>query len=146
MVPSLQLTLMFVEDMQERLDGGMPFDNRHVVYTGFDWTPEEEADLNARVPRYDPDPWAVRYFTFHYEPSGELSIPLVSIRVPWGQVPSQYWAYADRLSRTGSSDQYSEWAIPTHEQEDLRQNMGTALRALVAWIETGARPTWPTTP
>ena len=137
--------LVLYDDAMTR-GGGIPSDNQAVVYRAYGWSAEDEADLNARVPRYHADPLAVRYWTFHYEPSGSLEIPLISIRGPWGMVPSQSWAYADRLNRTGSTDLYSEWAIPTHEQNDLRQNMGTALRALVAWIETGVRPTWPTSP
>jgi hypothetical protein len=138
--------LVHGEDDRTRGGGGTPCDNRHVVYRGEGWSAEDEADLNARVPRYASDPLAERYWTLHYEPSGALEIPLVSIRSPWGQVPSHYWAYADRLNRSGGADLYSEWAIPSHQQEDLRQNMSTALRALVAWIDTGNRPAWPATP
>jgi hypothetical protein len=134
------------DDVLTRGDGAFAGDNQHVLYRGEGWSVEEIVDLNARVPRYTSDPLAARYWTLHYEPSGALEIPLVAIRGPWGQVPSQYWAYADRLNRAGGADLYSEWAIPTHEQEDLRQNAAAALRALVAWIETGARPTWPTNP
>ena len=137
--------LVLYGDGMER-GGGIPSDNQAVVYRGEGWSAEDEAELNAKVPRYVSDPLAVRYWTFHYEPSGALAIPVVSIRLPWGKVPSQYWAYADRLTRTGSTDFYSEWAIASHEQVNLRENMGTALRALVAWVETGARPTWLTSP
>jgi hypothetical protein len=138
--------LVLGEDLRTRGGGRCAGDNQHTVYRGAGWSPQEEAELNARIARQTGDAMAIRYWTFHYEPSGALAIPLVSIRGPLWQAPSQYWAYADRLSRTGSTDLYSEWAMPTHEPEDLGQNMGTALRALVAWIETGARPTWPTTP
>jgi pimeloyl-ACP methyl ester carboxylesterase len=138
--------LVLGADVRERGGGRCAGDNQHAVYRGAGWSPEEEADLNARVPRQAGDALAQRYWTFHYQPSGALEIPLVSIRGPWGQVPSQHWAYADRLSRSGGNDFYSEWALQSHEQEDLRQNMGTALRALLEWIETGVRPVWPTMP
>ncbi len=138
--------LVLGADIRERGGGRCAGDNQHAVYRGTGWSPEGEADLNARVPRQAGDAPTQRCWTFHYEPSGALEIPLVTIRNPWGQVPAQYWAYADRLSRSGGTDLYSEWAIASHEQVNLRENMGTALRALVAWIETGARPTWPTSP
>jgi hypothetical protein len=138
--------LVLGEDLRTRGGGGIPSGNQHVLYRGEGWSVEEIVDLNARVPRYASDPLAERYWTLHYEPSGALEIPLVAIRGPSAQVPSHYWAYADRLNRAGGADLYSEWAIPTHEQEDLRQNSAAALRALVAWIETGTRPAWPPNP
>jgi hypothetical protein len=149
MLPSLQLTLMFVQDMRERLQGGVPFDNRHTVYTGFDLSAEEEADLNARVPRYDADDWAVRYFTFFYEPSGELQLPLVSIRVSHNpMVPIQLgWAYDQAVARAGATDLHSVWLIERYGHNTLTaQEFATALLALTEWVETGTRPIWPTMP
>jgi hypothetical protein len=146
LVTQMWYYLVLYDDVLTRGGGAFAGDNEHVLYRGEGWSVEEIVDLNARVPRFAADPLAERYWTFHYEPSGALEIPLVSIRGPWGQVPSQYWAYADRLNRSGGADLYSEWAIPSHEQVDLRQNVGTALRALIAWLETGMRPTWPTAP
>ena len=149
MLPSLQLTLMFVEDMQDRLQNGMAFDNRHVVYAGFDMTAEEEANLNARVPRYDADRWTVRYFTFFYEPSGELQVPLVSIRVSHNpMVPIELgWAHDQAIARAGATDLHSVWLIERYGHNTLTaQEFATALRALVDWVETGTRPTWPTAP
>ena len=138
--------LVLGEDVRTRGGGGIPSSNQGVVYRGEGWSAEDEADLNARVPRYASDPLAERYWTLHYEPSGALEIPLVSIRSPWAQLPLHYWAYADRLNRSGGAGFYSEWAVANDEQDNLRQNMGTALRALVAWIDTGTRPAWPTNP
>ncbi len=138
--------LVLYGDVQARGAGAFATDNRHVVYRGEGWSPEEEADLNARVPRFEADPMAVRYWTFHYEPSGALQVPLVSVRSPWGQLPESERAYADRVDRSGASELYSDWYLPTHEQNDLRANMGTALLGLVEWLETGVRPTWPTVP
>ncbi len=137
--------LVMGEDVRTRGGGAYAGDNRHVVYRGEGWSPEDEADLNARVPRYEADPMAVRYWTFHYEPSGALQIPLVSIMAPGGS-PQSLWAYADRVNRSGASELFSHWPIPTREQAILRQNMATALVGLVDWLETGVPPTWPMVP
>ena len=135
--------LVGIEDMRTQGGGALPFDNQHVVYRGEDWSPEDLADLNARVPRHTADPLAVRHWTFYYEPSGALQIPLVSIRTPWGQYPEHAWTYADRVTRSGASEMYSVWHIPTFL---VGETYAAALRALVDWVETGVRPTWPTAP
>ena len=144
----MSLYLLNVDDGLARGAGGFPFDNRHFAYTGFDWTAEEEADLNARVPRVEADPWAVRYWTFHYEPSGDLEIPVVSIMATHDPiVPLVHeWSYAQNAARTGSSEHYSAWMIPRYGHFATPQEYATALLALVEWVETGTRPTWPTMP
>jgi pimeloyl-ACP methyl ester carboxylesterase len=138
--------LVLYDDVLARGGGAFAGDNQHVVYRGEGWSPEDLADLNARVPRYAADAMAVRYWTFHYEPSGALQVPLVSIRPPWGAYPEHAWAYADRVNRAGVNEMYSDWHIASDEQFVPRQNMATALLALVDWVETGTRPTWPTAP
>ncbi|MFN2323551.1 MAG: hypothetical protein ABR510_11405, partial [Trueperaceae bacterium] len=89
---------------------------RHFAYTGFDWTAEEDSDLNARVPRIEADPWAVRYWTFNYTPSGDLEIPIVGIVATHDPIVPivNEWAYAQNVARTGSSELYSTWIIPRY--------------------------------
>ena len=142
----LSAYLINLDDYSAR-GGGMVLDNRHFQYTGFGWTAEEEADLNARVPRLEADPWAVRYWTFNYLPSGELQIPVVSVVNSHDPAePVSEWAYAQNVARTGSNDLYSTWPIPRYGHFTTPQEYATALRALVDWAETGVRPTWPTAP
>jgi len=140
--------LLTIDDMRELGRGGFSFDNRHVVYTGFGWTAEDEADLNARVARFDPDPWALRYVTFHYEPSGELRIPLVSLRGTHDPLISaaNERAYARTVERAGANEMLSSWLIERYGHVTTPQEVATALLALVDWVETGVRPTWPTSP
>jgi hypothetical protein len=135
--------LVAVDDVRTRGGDGLPFDNQHVVYRGEGWSPEDEADLNARVPRHAADRQAVRYWTFYYEPSGALQVPLVSIRTPWGQYPEHAWTYDDRVSRSGANDLYSVWHIPKFV---VGETYATALLALVEWVDRGVRPTWPPAP
>jgi pimeloyl-ACP methyl ester carboxylesterase len=132
-------------DDQRTRGGGMLFDNQHVTYTGPDWASEEEADLNARVTRISADPWVARYWTFHYEPSGELEIPLVSVVPSHDPIAPMVheWSYAQNVARTGSSHLYSTWVIPRYGHFTTPQEYATALLALVDWVDTGVRPTWP---
>lgn len=142
----LALYAFTIDDIRERGRGGIVFDNRHEAYTGFGWTAEAEADLNARVARFDADPWALRYWTFHYEPSGELEIPLVSFRTthdPSVNVAHE-WLIARALERTGASDLHASWLIERYGHGTTPQEFATALLGLVEWVETGVRPTWPT--
>jgi pimeloyl-ACP methyl ester carboxylesterase len=138
--------LIYLDDYRAR--GGVAvLDNRHFEYTGFGWTAEEEADLNAGVARLEAEPWAVRYWTFHYLPSGELRIPVVSVASSHDPAePVSEWAYAQSVARTGSSDLYSAWVIPRYGHVTTPEEYATALLALVDWVETGVRPTWPTSP
>jgi len=140
------VALVLGEDALERGGGAYAGDNQHTVYRGEGWSPEDEADLNARVPRHEGDPMAIRYWTFHYEPSGALQVPLVTIRSPWGHVPAHFWTYADRVNRSGANDLYSDWPLARQDQLVIHQNMATALLGLAEWVETGARPTWPSAP
>ncbi len=141
------MALLNFDDYRTR-GGGLAFDNQHVTYTGPDWTSEEEAELNARVTRLSADPWAERYWTFHYEPSGELEIPLVSVVASHDPIAPMVheWSYAQNVARTGSSDRYGTWVIPRYGHYVTAQEYATALLALVDWAETGVRPTWPTAP
>jgi pimeloyl-ACP methyl ester carboxylesterase len=142
----LALYLFTVDDIRERGRGGFAFGNRHEAYDGFDWTAEAEADLNARVARFDADPWALRYWTFNYEPSGELEIPLVSFRTTHDTSVSvaHEWLIARALERTGASDLHATWLIERYGHGTTPQEFATALLGLVEWVETGVRPTWPT--
>jgi len=141
------MVLLNLDDYRTR-GGGMAFDNQHVTYTGPEWGPEQETDLNARVTRLSADPWAARYWTFHYEPSGELEIPVVSVAASHDPVAPivHTWSYAQTVARTGSSEQYSAWVIPRYGHFTTSEEYATALLALVDWVETGVRPTWPTSP
>jgi len=141
--------LFTLDDFRARSGGSARIlDNRLIEYTGFGWTAEEEADLNARVLRIEADPWAVRYWTFNYTPSGELRIPLVNLvgsHDPLEPIVSE-WTYAQNVARAGSSAWYSAWVTPRYGHFPTPQEYETAHLALVDWVETGVRPTWPTSP
>lgn len=55
--------------------GGQPYGNRGRFYLGStnDWR------LNRRIPRFNADPAAVAEMTAHYQTSGDLTVPLVTL-------------------------------------------------------------------
>jgi hypothetical protein len=135
-----------LDDWRSR-GGGHAQGNMGVAYTSPDMTADDLADLNARVARFEADPLAARYWTFYYQPSGDLKIPLVSLRPAYDSDGSiiHEWAYARALARYGAEDWFSNY-LPDRYGMITPEDMATAFRGLVDWVETGERPTWPTAP
>ena len=68
--------------MLERTHGQTPIDNHDPVYTGA-LPPEVLAMLNAAAQRYERTPHAEGVVERHYEPSGRLAIPMISMHDRW---------------------------------------------------------------
>ena len=134
---------IFIDDLRDRGDG-LVFDNHQTVYSGADWTAEDEAALNERVARIEASQAAVRYWTTYYQPSGELRIPLLSLRPSWDYNGGiiHVWAYGQAVEGAGAQDSYTSWLIDDIGPREAAE----ALRALVEWAETGVRPAQPTVP
>jgi hypothetical protein len=143
---SMNIWLLNVDAWRDR-GGGVPYTNQDVVYASSDMTAEESADVNARVARVDADPWAVRYWTFYYHPSGDLKVPLVSVRPAHGAFSSVYhdWMYAQTVVRHGAEELFSSYPCAGYDMI-TPQDTATAFSGLVEWVRTGVRPTWPATP
>ncbi len=88
--------------------GGQPFDNRHRVYTGSD----SDSLINFLVQRFSADPAALAEIQAHYQTSGKLSRPLVSIHNSGDPiVPSWHETiYLGKVTSTG--DLMNFYAIP----------------------------------
>lgn len=82
--------------------GGMPFDNLNRVYRGS----ADDARLNALVARRGADRPALVEMAAHYETSGVLTRPLVTLHNQWDpQVPAwQEFLYANKVMAAGSAD------------------------------------------
>lgn len=72
-------------DAQAKL-GGQPFDNQERVYAGS----LDDAALNAGAARFSAAPAALQEITTHYQTSGELSIPLITMHTT-GDPVVPYW-------------------------------------------------------
>ena len=66
--------------------GGQPFDNMHRVYRGSD----NDVTLNLRVQRFAADPFALAEIERHYQTSGHLASPLVTLHTS-GDPFVPYW-------------------------------------------------------
>jgi hypothetical protein len=80
--------------------GGQPFDNRHRDYTGSD----NDFLLNFLVQRFSADSTALAEIQAHYQTSGKLSRPLVSMHTT-GDHLVPYWhetVYLGKVTSTGS--------------------------------------------
>jgi pimeloyl-ACP methyl ester carboxylesterase len=62
--------------------GGQPFDNLDRLYAGSD----DDAALNAGVARFGADQAALDEMAAHYTPSGQLSVPLVTLHTTGDEV------------------------------------------------------------
>jgi uncharacterized repeat protein (TIGR01451 family) len=85
--------------------GGQPFDNLNRDYTGS----ADDARLNAQVQRYSADPAAVAAMEAYYQPTGRLSVPLVTIHTTMDEIVPYLHEplYRDRVVanyRTGFHD------------------------------------------
>ena len=128
---------------------GMPWDIREYVFTGFGWTAEEEADLNAELSRFEPDFSGIDYWTAYYEPTGRLEIPVVAVFASHDPIVTivNAWAYQQAVDEAGAGDLYSAWVIDRYGHGTITApEIAAAFRGLIDWAETGERPTWPTTP
>lgn len=79
--------------------GASPFDNQDTVYTGSD----DDAALNAAVPRYTADPDA-RAALADYDTGGDLTVPLVTLHTTLDPVVP-FWhdaLYAAKVSAAGA--------------------------------------------
>ncbi len=66
--------------------GGQPFDNHNRVYSGS----LNDADLNRKVARFTADPAAALQIAFHYQTSGKLQRPAVTLHTT-GDPIIPYW-------------------------------------------------------
>lgn len=101
--------------------GGQPFDNSTKVYVGSD----DDVALNANVARYTAEATAVAELNTHYQTSGVLTAPLVTLHttgdpvVPYWHAP-QYTAktiFADNIALHShmSAERYGHCAFTSNE-------------------------------
>ncbi|MFO7692353.1 MAG: alpha/beta hydrolase [Vicinamibacterales bacterium] len=135
-----------VEDVLARGGGGIAFDNTATVYTFVDPATGIDASdgLNAAVLRISGDPQAMRYWDRHYQPSGDLQVPLVALHtthdpdVPYphvlvyehllaGPAGAADWLRVDTVEAYG----HCNFSVP---------DLAGAFGALRARVETGWWP------
>ena len=82
---ALSYNVMATNDAVQKL-GGQPFDNHNRVYAGS----ANDAQLNQQVQRFTADAAALQDIDLHYQTTGQLTVPLVTLHTTLDQqVP--YW-------------------------------------------------------
>lgn len=85
LVQLLWFNVFAAGDAVEKL-GGQPFDNEHRWYSGSD----HDWKLNRKVERFEAEPAAVSKIEAHYQTSGDLDVPLVTMHTLQDSVVP-YW-------------------------------------------------------
>jgi pimeloyl-ACP methyl ester carboxylesterase len=92
--------------------GGQPFDNQGRVYSGSN----DDVRLNDDVDRFSADPAALDEIAAHYQTTGQLEVPLVTLHtigdeiVPYRHVTQ----YLGKTQAAGNSELHSHFEIKRH--------------------------------
>jgi pimeloyl-ACP methyl ester carboxylesterase len=134
-------------DGMDRTQGHMPYDNHDALYTSPVVPAAVLQVINGGIARYTATPDANAYMRHHYEPSGTLQRPLLTIHaeqdplVPWGHegiLLTQVTA-AGNLGNLSQSH-YDRFG---HTEAFTDAEVAIAFDALVSWVNTGVKPTDP---
>ncbi|MBX7256511.1 MAG: prolyl oligopeptidase family serine peptidase [Candidatus Hydrogenedentes bacterium] len=100
--------------------GGLPFDNQSRRYGGVPGT----FRLNREIARYSASDSALDEIAAHYQTSGRLERPLVSIHTLWDpQVPYTHMAaYRAKTLRTGSASQYTHIPVVRYDHCEFKES------------------------
>ena len=120
------------------------FDNSDVTYTSSVLPPLTVAGLNAAVGRFEASPSALNYMQHFYQPSGELTAPMLMLSTSLDPVlPGVHpRAYRDLVAGAGQSELLVQRTINRYGHCNFTPaEIATAFGTLVAWVELGIKPT-----
>lgn len=129
-------------DLVSRTHGELPFDNSETVYTGA-LPPATLAAINATVPRFDAAPQAANYVEQWFQPTGEISIPILTLHTSRDpSVPIFHETlYQALVAAAGNSDLLVQRTITRYGHCTFTvQEMVQAFVALREWAVTGVEP------
>jgi len=136
----MQAATFTFRDVAERVTHGeSAFSNRSVSYKGS----SDDAALNRGVVRFEANPAAAAALKADGEPTGALTVPVVSIHSmndPQAAVEAQH-AYREQVKAAGNGDRLVQ--AFTDENEHTAQSateIAGALEALMQWIEMDFKP------
>ncbi len=136
------VTLLGGADFSEMLSrtGGLNFyDNSATIFTGSN----NDKALNAGVRRYQSNPDAAAYLRAYYQPTGKLTIPLVTLHTTEDPtVPfSQEAGYAAVVARAGASNLLVQQSADRYGHCNVNSSeILTSFQGLYGWINLGIRP------
>jgi hypothetical protein len=147
---ALQLQVRFVNNVTELAHGKTSFDNATTQYVAGPAPLLPPANLapvlafaNATVDRFTMPPAAVNYLTKYFSPSGNLQVPVITLKNLWDPgVPTFHEAaLAQKAAAAGTTGNLLQRFLPSfgHCNITAPQAVGSFLD-LVAWVTTGVKP------
>lgn len=133
-------TTVFADIGWRMMEGRSAFGNAGVRYTGT----SDDAGFNARVPRITPDPDAQARLAADGDPTGAVSVPVLTLH---GIADSTVFvehaaAYRATLEAAGTAHLLAQVFVDDGEHNKLSAALyPAALAALADWAETRRRPT-----
>jgi pimeloyl-ACP methyl ester carboxylesterase len=133
-----------IADVTDRAQGHLPYENVGVTYTGPAPLAGLLALLNATVPRYDSPPDAQAWLNRNFEPTGNVSFPVLTVHT--SQDPGVPLFHEQRfgalVAAAGTGNLVVQRTINRygHCTFTLGETL-TAFGDLVNWVEQGVRPT-----
>jgi pimeloyl-ACP methyl ester carboxylesterase len=142
------------DDLLSRTHGQPFFDNQNTLYAPSVPLPGTEllfAHLNAAAERASSTPAAEAYLDLHYEPTGSLKIPVLTLHTTRDPVTPAWHEdlYSSRVAAAGASNNLRRWLVPgfghcnaagTLPDPAFTVKTVEALLALTAWAEHGIDP------
>jgi alpha-beta hydrolase superfamily lysophospholipase len=128
------------QDIFKRLGGADAFGNIGANYVG---SPDDAA-LNAKVARYRADPAAVARFAADTDPTGDISVPVLTVHAiddPTAFVELES-TFLDTMTAAGNATHLVQTFTDEHEHSYLSDPEYVALmQSLLFWVVTGEKPT-----
>lgn len=132
-------TFLFREIVERTTNGRNPFSNVGVTYKGS----SDDVALNRDIARFAADPAAVAALKADGEPTGEISVPVVSIHSmndPQVAVEVQSH-YRDAAQAAGNGERLVQaYTDETAHTSQSKPELAAGLEALMQWIEQGTKP------
>ncbi|WP_197651435.1 hypothetical protein [Sulfurospirillum sp. UCH001] len=133
-------TQHFQDIVFNRLDGRNPFGNENVKYVGS----SNDEELNKKVLRYKADPTAVADFGKDTNPTGNIALPIITMRavndsIAFVELAS---AWEETVAKAGHSKNLVQLYTNDKEHSYLSDaQYVAAMNALLTWVESGKKPT-----
>ncbi len=126
-------------ELLTRTQGLNFYDNTNTVYTGSN----NDAALNAKVKRYQANSDAVNYLRTYYQPTGKLTIPLMTLHttedptVPFAQEAT----YSSVVAKAGTSKLLVQQSADRYGHCNVKPaEIFNSFQGLFGWVNFGVRP------
>jgi pimeloyl-ACP methyl ester carboxylesterase len=139
LVNALAFAMMGGGDLIDRAHGHSYYDNHDWRYTSPGLPVQLLDDLNARVARYSRTPDAANYYAHYGEPSGNLTIPVLTMHTTRDPVVPVW--HEDLLGQVGAGPNLLQRRITRFGHDNsTTDEMLASFDDLVAWVTTGQKP------